>query len=52
MNSLVKTREGDVRGRRADGVHVFKGIPTRRHRSASIGSGRRSRSSRGAACGP
>ena len=27
MNPVVKTRQGEVRGRRADGMHVFKGIP-------------------------
>ena len=27
MDSLVRTRQGEVRGRLADGVHAFKGIP-------------------------
>jgi carboxylesterase type B len=27
MDSVVKTRHGEVRGRLADGVHTFKGIP-------------------------
>jgi para-nitrobenzyl esterase len=27
MDSIVKTRQGEVRGRLADGVHTFKGIP-------------------------
>jgi carboxylesterase type B len=27
MNATVKTRYGDVRGRVADGVNTFKGIP-------------------------
>jgi para-nitrobenzyl esterase len=27
MDPVVKTRHGEVRGRRSDGVHVFKGIP-------------------------
>lgn len=27
MNSVVKTRQGDVRGGLSDGVHMFKGIP-------------------------
>jgi para-nitrobenzyl esterase len=27
MDSLVRTRHGEVRGRLADGVHAFKGIP-------------------------
>jgi len=27
MESVIKTRHGDVRGRSVDGVHTFKGIP-------------------------
>ena len=27
MDLVVKTRQGEVRGRVADGVYVFKGIP-------------------------
>jgi carboxylesterase type B len=27
MESVIKTRQGDVRGRSVDGVHTFKGIP-------------------------
>jgi para-nitrobenzyl esterase len=27
MNAVVKTRQGEVRGSLADGVHTFKGIP-------------------------
>ena len=27
MNTVVKTRYGEVRGSVADGVHTFKGIP-------------------------
>jgi len=27
MNAVVKTRQGEVRGRRVDGGHAFKGLP-------------------------
>ena len=27
MNTVVKTRSGEVRGTSSDGVHAFKGVP-------------------------